>query len=39
MNYILKNTPPERQENLKTYSDPDLPVNQQLIEIISKYIN
>jgi dipeptidyl aminopeptidase/acylaminoacyl peptidase len=38
MNHIFKNAPADRQENLKTYSNPDLPVNQKLIEIIAKYI-
>lgn len=39
MNHILKNAPEDRQENVKTYSDPDLPVNEKLIEIITGYIN
>lgn len=38
MNHILKNAPEERQKNLETYSDPDLPVNEKLIEIISQHI-
>jgi len=38
MNHILKNAGPMRVENLATYSDPVLPINQELVGSISKFI-
>ncbi|MBZ2174428.1 lysophospholipase [Schnuerera sp. xch1] len=39
MNHILKDAPEDREENLATYSDPELPLNQQLIEELTTFIN
>ncbi len=38
MNHILKNAPKERRANLKTYFDPTLPINGQLVKEIVKFI-
>ncbi|WFA10165.1 alpha/beta fold hydrolase [Tissierella sp. Yu-01] len=39
MNHILKNAPTDPEENLKTYSDPDLPINEELMREIIEFIN
>jgi len=38
MNHILKDAPMDRDGNLKTYNDPNLPINRQLITEIIEYI-
>jgi alpha-beta hydrolase superfamily lysophospholipase len=38
MNHILKNAPANRQQNIKTYFDPDLPLNKELVEGVVKFI-
>ena len=38
MNHILKNSESDRQKNISTYSQPDLPVNKKLIEVIVDFI-
>ncbi|MFA5573875.1 MAG: alpha/beta fold hydrolase [Brumimicrobium sp.] len=38
MNHILKTAPEERDENIKTYYNPDLPLHQELIPKIVKFI-
>lgn len=38
MNHILKNAGPLRAENLATYSDPFLPVNQELVKKMTEFI-
>lgn len=37
MNHVLKEAPEDRQENLKTYSDPSLPLADGLIDGITKF--
>lgn len=39
MNHILKEVEMDRQKNIQTYSQPDLPLKEGLIEIISEFIN
>lgn len=39
MNHIFKNVEADRTKNIQTYSQPDLPVNSELVEIISNFIN
>ncbi|OFX59997.1 MAG: alpha/beta hydrolase [Bacteroidetes bacterium GWB2_41_8] len=39
MNHILKNAEADRMKNIQTYSQPDLPVNTELVEVISNFIN
>lgn len=39
MNHILKNAEADRMKNIQSYSQPDLPVNEELVEIISNFIN
>lgn len=39
MNHVLKNAPANRLENAQTYMNPDLPLNQQLIDGIVRFIN
>ncbi len=39
MNHILKDAPEDREGNLATYSNPDLPLNQQFVEELTKFIN
>ena len=39
MNHIFKNAEADRLKNIQTYSQPDLPVNTELVEIISNFIN
>lgn len=38
MNHILKDAPEDIEENLATYQDPDLPLNEQFIEEITAFI-
>lgn len=38
MNHILKDAPADPQENVKTYSQPDLPLHEGLMETISGFI-
>lgn len=38
MNHILKNASRMRQENIATYSDPELPLNAELVREIVRYI-
>lgn len=38
MNHILKDAPMERQANIATYSNPNLPLNQELIDTIVNFI-
>lgn len=39
MNHVLKDTEPDRQKNILTYNQPELPIKPELIEIISDFIN
>ena len=39
MNHILKDAPADRMANLQTYSDPDLPLKEGLVEGIAAFIN
>ncbi len=39
MNHILKEVEIDRQKNIQTYSQPDLPLKEELINIIFKFIN
>jgi hypothetical protein len=39
MNHIFKNPGPGRQENLMTYSNPGIPVNEELIIYIAKFVS
>lgn len=38
MNHILKNAPEERFSNIMTYSDPDLPINEDLTKVIVEFV-
>lgn len=38
MNHILKDAPTDPEENLKTYSDPNLPINEELMKEIIAFI-
>ena len=38
MNHIFKPSSSDRQENVATYSDPDLPIMQELVNSITKFI-
>lgn len=38
MNHILKASSTDRQENISTYSNPSLPINEELIRIIAEFI-
>ena len=38
MNHVLKNSPADRSENMKTYSQPDLPLNKMLSDAIITFI-
>ena len=38
MNHILKKAPKERQANLKTYADPDLPLHSKLVPAIVNFM-
>lgn len=39
MNHILKDAPIDRQENIATYSNPTLPLNQEFVEELVNFIN
>lgn len=39
MNHIFKNVEIDRMKNIQTYNQPDLPLNPELVEIISNFIN
>lgn len=39
MNHVLKNAPADRNLNLQTYNDPRLPVNHELVTVITGFIN
>ena len=38
MNHVLKTAPSDRMENIKTYSNPTLPLHKGLVKSISKYL-
>lgn len=38
MNHILKNAPADRAQNLKTYANPDLPLNEKLVKVVVNFI-
>lgn len=38
MNHILKDAPAERQENIKTYFEPNLPLNGELVKAVVEFI-
>lgn len=38
MNHILVDAPKEREENIKTYSNPDLPLSTELVPVIKNFI-
>lgn len=38
MNHILKDAPLDRTENVKTYNNPDLPIKEELVSIISVFV-
>ena len=38
MNHILKNSPRDKKENFATYKIPDIPLNEDLLKIISNFI-
>lgn len=38
MNHVLKDAPTDPEENLKTYSDPKLPINEELMKEIIEFI-
>jgi len=38
MNHILKNAPGDRQQNIKTYMQPDLPINKTLVRTLVDFI-
>jgi len=38
-NHIFKDAPEDRNGNLKTYSDPDLPLSENVVETIVEFIN
>lgn len=39
VNHVLKDAPKSRSGNMKTYSNPDLPVSPEVVEVISNFIN
>lgn len=39
MNHILKDSEMDRQKNIQTYTVPDLPLNENLIEVVFDFIN
>lgn len=39
MNHILKDAPEDRAENIATYNNPDLPLNDTLVERMIRFIN
>lgn len=38
MNHVLKDAPKDKTANLKTYTNPDLPINQMLVTVITDFI-
>jgi pimeloyl-ACP methyl ester carboxylesterase len=38
MNHVLKNVGDDNESNMKTYRDPDLPIKNELVEAIDKFI-
>jgi len=38
MNYVLKDGPPDKDANLATYTNPTLPLNQELVTTITEFI-
>jgi fermentation-respiration switch protein FrsA (DUF1100 family) len=38
MNHIFKNADADRTKNIQTYSQPELPVNAELVDVISSFI-
>lgn len=39
MNHILKNAPAERMQNMQSYNQPDLPLNEELVRAICGFVN
>lgn len=39
MNHVLKSSETDVAKNLETYKNPELPVNQQLIDVVTRFIN
>jgi len=39
MNHVLKHSPEERSENLKTYNDPDLPIHEELMKALIRFFD
>ncbi len=39
MNHVLKEAEPDRQKNILTYNQPELPIKPELINVISDFIN
>ncbi len=38
MNHILKDAPANRQQNIQTYTQPDLPINKELVKVVVDFI-
>lgn len=38
MNHLFKDAPLDRQKNLQTYNNPDLEINTELVQVISKFV-
>jgi len=39
MNYVLKDAPADKDANLATYKNPDLPLNKEMVQDIVDFIN
>jgi uncharacterized protein len=39
MNHVLKDAPEDRNANLATYNQPDLPLNTALVNAITRFIS
>ena len=39
MNHVLKDAPEDREGNLETYNDSNLPLNEQFVKELVKFIN
>lgn len=39
MNHVLKDAPEERMLNIISYNNPDLPINEELVTVITEFIN
>jgi len=39
MNHVLKDAPPERDKNMATYNQPDLPLNSELVTGVIDFIH